>query len=217
MAERVAKAKAQVVQQPVAPPQDTKAWAGLDSLAVPTSFSPSQPSKSKLSGIDNDWLFDSSARTTQVEPSIPKPSADDWGLEDFISRPKPSDEAPPAPSPHGNSLLDLDDFKSSSERNEGPASSTRNIQPSRSDTPGDFDFGDRENALLGDDSGSDDDILGDLVRPVPERSAERPFPPVCGVSLTGQACTDLLTILFPGCPTRKQISLSPTPSRWSDC
>ena len=212
IAEKAAKAKAQVIQQPAPPSHSTEAWAGLDSLAATASFSSSQPLKSKLSRIDDDWLLNSSTSPTRVEPS----SADDWGLEDFISSPKPSGGATPAPSSRGKSLLDLDDFKSSSERDHAPDSSAQNLPPSRSDTPGDFDFGDRENALLDEDSGSDNDILGDLSRPVYERPAERPLPLVCGVSLTGQTSTDLLTTLFPGCRTHTEITLSPTPSCWSD-
>jgi hypothetical protein len=185
MAEKAARAKAQVVQQPVVSPHGTKTWAGLDSLAGTSSFSSSQPSKPKSSGIGDDWLFDASTSSPPVEPSPPDPPNDDWGLDDFISRPKPSDEVPPAPSSHGKSLLDLDDFQSSSERDQSFSSSAQTHPPSRSDTPGDFDFGDRENALLDDDSGSDDDILGGLGRPVQERPAERLTPSVCGVSLTG--------------------------------
>jgi hypothetical protein len=217
MAEKAAKAKAQVIRQPVPPSQSTKAWAGLDSLANTASFSSSQPTNSKFSRTDDDWLFDSSTSSAQVEPSPPEPSIDDWGLEDFISGPKPSVEATtPAPSSRGKSLLDLDDFRSSSERDHGLNSSAQNLPPSRSDTPGDFDFGDRENALLDEDSGSDDDVLGDLGRSAHERPAERPLPPVCGVSLTGQTSTDLLTTLFPGCRTHTENALSPTPSSWTD-
>ena len=214
IAEKAAKAKAQVIQQPVIPsqPHSTKAWAGLDSLAGTASFSSSQPSKPKSSGTGDDWLLDSSTSSALVEPSPPNPLTDDWGLDDFISRPKPSDEAPPAPSSRGKSLLALDD----SDRDQGFSSSAQNHPPSRSDTPGDFDFGNRENALLDDDSESDDDILGGLSRPVQDRPAERPTPPVCGVSLTGQECTDLLTILFPGYRARTQNTLSATPSYWSD-
>lgn len=213
IAEKAAKAKAQVIQQPVIPSHSTKAWAGLDSLARTASFSSSQPSKPKSSGAGDDWLLDSSTIPALVEPSPPDPlTDDDWGLDDFISRPKPSDEAPLAPSSRGKSLLGLDD----SDRDQGFSSSAQNHPPSRSDTPGDFDFGNRENALLDDDSESDDDILGGLGRPAQERPAERPTPPVCGVSLTGHECTDLLTIIFPGYRARTQNTLSATPSYWSD-
>ncbi|KIK34429.1 hypothetical protein CY34DRAFT_17729 [Suillus luteus UH-Slu-Lm8-n1] len=56
-------------------------------------------------------------------------------------------------------LWDLDDFDSSSHSNPPNAL--------RSRTPGGFDFGDREDGLLENHSdGSNDDILGDLARPV---------------------------------------------------
>ena len=216
IAEKAAKAKAQAIQQPVVPSQSTKTWAGLDSLAGTTSFPSSQPSKPKSSGIDDDWLFDSSTSSAPVGPSPPNPLADDWGLDDFVSGPKPSDKAPPAPSSRGKSLLDLDDFQSSSERDRGFSSSAQKHPPSHSDTPGDFDFGDRENALLDDDSGSDDDVLGGLGLPVQERPTERPTPPVCGVSLTGRECTDLLTILFPGYRARTQNAFPAASSHRSD-
>ncbi|KAG1727805.1 hypothetical protein EDB19DRAFT_174280 [Suillus lakei] len=65
-----------------------------------------------------------------------------------ISRKKPA-----------GTLWDLDDFDSSSHSN-SPI-------PPRSRTPGNFDFGDREDGLLETHSDdSNDDILGDLARPV---------------------------------------------------
>jgi len=183
MAEKAARAKTLVVQQPVVPVHNTTAWAGLDSLAGPAKFSSTQASKSTSSRIDDDWIFGSSTSSTPaVSTPASNPLTDDWGLEDFVSQPKPSVEVPPEPSSQGKSLWDLDDFESPSERDQGVTSSTQNLPPPRSRTPGDFDFGDRENALLDDDSGSDDDILGGLGRSVHERPAERPFPTVCGVS-----------------------------------
>jgi hypothetical protein len=196
IAEKAAKARAQAIQQPALPQHNSTAWAGLDSLAKATSFSSPQTYKSKSPGIDDDWPFDSSTSSTHVEsPSALKPSTDDWGLGDFVSRPKPSSEASPEPPSQGKSLWDMDVFTSSSERDQGVTSSVHDSAPPRSGTPGDFDFGDRENALLDDDSGSDNDILGDLGRPLQERPVAGPFLPVCAVSPTGQTCTDLLTRL----------------------
>lgn len=183
IAEKAARARAQVVQQPAAPLHNSTAWAGLDSLAGATSFSSPQTSRSKSSGIDDDWLFDSSANPTHVgSASALKSPTDDWSLGDFISRPKSSSNASPEPPSQGKSLWDLDDFTSSSERDPGITSSVQDYAPPRSRTPGDFDFGDRENALLDDDSGSDNDVLGDLARP-----AAGHFLPVCAVSATGHA------------------------------
>ena len=39
-------------------------------------------------------------------------------------------------------------------------------EPTRSGTPGDFDFGNREDQLLGNDSSDEEDLLGELGRPV---------------------------------------------------
>lgn len=220
MAEKAAKAKT-IHQQPATPLYDTTAWAGLDSLAGATSSSSSssQMFKSVSSGLDDDWIFGSSTSSAQAEsaPTL-KPSTDDWGLDSFVSPPKSSSESPGEPSSQGKSLWDLDDFKSSSEGDQDVTSSAQKFPPSHSDTPGDFDFGDREDALLNDDSGSDDDILGDLGRAVHEQPvlARRPLPPVCDVSLTRQTCTDFLTIIFLGCGPRISKTLPPTPSYWSN-
>ncbi|KAI0303919.1 hypothetical protein BC826DRAFT_1089214 [Russula brevipes] len=181
MAEKAAKVKPQVPQQPAVAMQlhSTTAWAGLDTLAGVASFSSPPASKSTASEIDDDdWLFGSSTNSAQAEStSSSKPQTDDWGLGDFAPLPKPSSEAPPEPNIKGKSPWDLDDLISSPERDLGATSSAQNQPPSRSHTPGDFDFGDRERGLLDDDSGSEDDVLGDLSRPVYERPAGRPFPP----------------------------------------
>ncbi|KAH9045242.1 hypothetical protein EDB85DRAFT_1905570 [Lactarius pseudohatsudake] len=159
IAEQAARANARVIQQPPKPPQTSSAWAGLDSLAGGASFSSSLQHKPATPEVDDDWIFGST--TTPA----PIPSDDDLGIEDFVSRPKSSDDPlPPRPS-KANSLWDLDDFNSTSNHGHPISSPASNLPPSRSDTPGDFDFGDRENALLDDDSGSDDDILGDLGKP----------------------------------------------------
>jgi hypothetical protein len=216
IAEKAARARAQVIQQPAVPQHDT-AWAGLDSLAGATSFSSSQASKSTSSVIDDDWPFDSSTGFTHVEStSTLTPSTDEWSFGDFASRPKPSSEAAPEPSRQEKSLWDLDDFKSPSERDQRVTSSAQDLPQPRSGTPGDFDFGNRENALLDDDSGSDSDILGGLGRPVHERPAARPLPPVCAVFPTRQRYTDLLTVLFPGCHARTREIFPSTPSYWSN-
>ncbi|KAH9049618.1 hypothetical protein EDB84DRAFT_1585427 [Lactarius hengduanensis] len=159
IAEQAARANARVIQQPPIPPQTSSAWAGLDSLAGGASFSSSLQHKPATPEVDDDWIFGST--TTPA----PKPSNDDLGIEDFVSRPQPSDDPLPPRPAKANSLWDLDDFNSTSNQGRRISSPASNLPPSRSDTPGDFDFGDRENALLDDDSGSDDDILGDLGKP----------------------------------------------------
>ncbi|KAH9179527.1 hypothetical protein EDB89DRAFT_2062591 [Lactarius sanguifluus] len=159
IAEQAARANTRVIQQPPIPPQTSSAWAGLDSLAGGASFTSSLQHKPATPEADDDWIFGSTTTPASM------PLNDDSGIEDFVSRPKPSDDPlPPRPS-KANSLWDLDDFNSTSNQGHRISSPASNLPPSRSDTPGDFDFGDRENALLDDDSGSDDDILGDLGKP----------------------------------------------------
>jgi hypothetical protein len=114
---------------------------------------------------------------------------DDWGLSDFVSAPSttktPSPQPPSQPQSRtqsqSQSIWDLDEFTSPSASHSSaslphdnpPAPPTiREPQPqARSHTPGDdfsFDFGDREDRLLGDDNDShdEDDILGVLSKPV---------------------------------------------------
>ena len=173
IAEQAAKANTRVIQQPHIPPQTTSAWAGLDSLAGGASFSSSLQPKPTTPEVDDDWIFGS------APTPAPKPLSDDLGLEDFVSRPKPSGETPPPRSSKANSLWDLDDFNSASDQGRRLSSPASNLPLPRSGTPGDFDFGDRENALLDDDSGSDDDILGDLSKPPREPPTARPSHSVC--------------------------------------
>lgn len=209
IAEKAAKARTQVIQQPTAPIHNSTAWAGLDSLAGATSFSSSQTSESKSSGIDDDWPFDSSTSSTYVKSASALKSS-------TVSRQKPSSEAGPELPSQGKSLWDLEDFTSSPAQDQGITSPVQDFTPPRSGTPGDFDFGDRENALLDDDSGSDNDILGDLSRPVQEPLAAGLFLPVCAVSPIAQTCADLLTLTFPACHTLTQTTLPSTPSYWPD-
>ena len=172
IAEQAARANTRAIQQPSIPPQNTSAWVGLDSLAGGASFSSSLQPKPTTPEVDDDWIFGS------APAPVPNPPSDDLGLEDFVSRPKPSGETPPSRSTKANSLWDLDDFNSVSDQDRRISSPASNLPPSRSDTPGDFDFGDRENALL-DDSGSDDDILGDLGKPPREQPTARHSQLVC--------------------------------------
>lgn len=167
MAEQAARANARVIQRPPAQPQSASAWVGLDSLAGGASFPPSLQPKPASPEVDDDWIFGSATTPTS------KPSNDDLRLGGFVSRSKPSGEALPPRSSKTNSLWDLDGFNSASDQGHRISSPASNVPPSRSDTPGDFDFGDRENALLDDGSGSDDDILGDLGRPAREQPTAR--------------------------------------------
>ncbi|KAH9994148.1 hypothetical protein BJV74DRAFT_884270 [Russula compacta] len=131
MAEKVAKAKTQGThQQPATSLYNTTAWAGLDSLAGASSSSSSQTFKSTSSGLDDDWLFGSSTNFAQAESApTSKLSTHDWGLDDFVSPPKSSSEAPGVLSSQGKSLWDLDDFKSSSKGDQGDTSSAQTFPP----------------------------------------------------------------------------------------
>lgn len=154
MAERAAAAQKAKLQQTLAPPKVTaplpSAWDGLDSLARPSATS--RPSPSRSPQVDFDFSAFASSSSTVVKSPV---EDDDWGVPDStIPQPQSTSLKKPA-----GALWDLDDFDSSSP-------SDHPIPP-RSRTPGDFDFGDREDGLLETHSdGSNDDILGDLARPV---------------------------------------------------
>ncbi|KZT70255.1 hypothetical protein DAEQUDRAFT_756423 [Daedalea quercina L-15889] len=174
MAERAAHAererREQMQQNHTVARQAANAWAGLDSLGeFAASPKPSAPAQTSVPE-DDDWLFGSESEKPSVSHAkvastkSPSPPKDDWGLDDFISQ--PAAPKPTSAQPSGQSLLDLDEF------NPIPAthSSRASSQPpaARSNTPGDFDFGDREDGLL-DNQSDDDDILGELGKPVSQR------------------------------------------------
>ncbi|KAI0711020.1 hypothetical protein C8T65DRAFT_739591 [Cerioporus squamosus] len=127
--------------------------------------------------------FSGSTAFSRPASKSPQPASaldDDWGFGDLTSQPAaaPATTGKAAPA---SDLLGFDDFT--------PASSSRKPSPPappRSGTPGDFDFGDREDGLLGSHS-DDDDILGDLGKPVEQLVAKRstrntpsPQPPQSG-------------------------------------
>ncbi|KIJ57961.1 hypothetical protein HYDPIDRAFT_34639, partial [Hydnomerulius pinastri MD-312] len=188
------------------------AWDGLDSLAQtarPAAVSPPQD--------DFDFAFESAPTTTnKASTSLVDNNDDDWGLSEFSS---PQSKSPsittttaptskPASTSKPQTLWDLDDFVS-------PSSQTA---PSRSQTgtPGDFDFGNREDALLGgdDSDGEDtfgisgaatrqeDDILGDLGKPV-----VRPYLPHMAHTHTIHDTNTMLTL-----PQTTSTRPSPVPS-----
>ena len=144
--------------------QASSAWAGLDALggsSIATSTKASSPSHDPLDDLGFGSFSHAPAPARQASKS-PQPASaldDDWGFGDFSSQLASSTKAAPA-----SDLLGLDDF--------APASSSRqSSSPApRSNTPGDFDFGDREDGLLGNQS-DEDDILGDLGKPVEQLAA----------------------------------------------
>ncbi|KAI0053764.1 hypothetical protein FA95DRAFT_1579387 [Auriscalpium vulgare] len=149
--------------------------AADDLLASPPKNRSSSPH------LDDDWLFGSAPPTKAAAPA-PKPHVaqedDGWGLDEFVSRPKqrPSRSSPPS---NTKSLFDHFDAESEPAAPVPSRPATRGSVLSRSNTPGDFDFGDRENALLDDDSDDADDILGNLSRPVDD-APRRPSAPPSG-------------------------------------
>ncbi|KAL1704477.1 hypothetical protein EV121DRAFT_259565 [Schizophyllum commune] len=151
--------------------QTSSAWAGLDALAASSKPSPA-PAPSASSGLDDLLGFTSSSPAPAPAKPTPPPTSpphdDDWGLGDFgSSKPSPAPARSPPPATKSGSLWDLDDFASPS---------ANGASRSRADTPSkDFDFGNREDhdgLLHG--SGDEEDILGDLARPVDQVAKPRP-------------------------------------------
>ena len=126
-------------------------------MAASTSSSKPQTSNGLFDdfGFDTPSLAPTAAPVPTKSPQPPPADDDDWGLGDFASAapaaaPPPSNKQSKAPR---GDLLGLDDFLSGA--------------PSQaSDSPGDFDFGNREDGLLNNQSDGEDDILGDLGKPV---------------------------------------------------
>ncbi|TFK33258.1 hypothetical protein BDQ12DRAFT_658124 [Crucibulum laeve] len=177
IAERAAQAEKQRLEQMQRRQQEVKkqasAWDGLDTLGI----SNAKPSSSSSSAMDDDWGFGSSLAAPASKPTpqrTPPPPVvavdDDWGLSEFSTAPIPQSQPPPSRSTSQTSkspsLWDLDEFSS-------PPSAARSPSPPipakrRPDSPGDFDFGDREDGdgLLDSNSQDEDDILGVLSKPV---------------------------------------------------
>ena len=153
----------------------SSAWAGLDALGA--SSTTTHTSSAGHDPLD-DLGFGAFSSGTSAPPKATKPAhaGDDWGLEDFISQPAP------APAPTGKSassskiddLLAFDDFAGPSGSHHSPSPA-----PQRSNTPGEFDFGNREDRLLDNQSSDEDDILGDLSKPVEKLAAVRGCNPMC--------------------------------------
>lgn len=163
-------------QQSVKQPQAAlSAWAGLDSLASPSTTTTFR--MGSVGTLDDDWGLGapaaapqkaSAVRTTKATPSpVVVQDDDDWGLGDFgsarpsVSAPKPQHSTSSQPK---GSIWDLDEFGSEPVSASPPPLKSKELQ--RTDSPGDFDFGDREDGLLDKDSGDEDDILGVLAKPV---------------------------------------------------
>lgn len=195
MAERAVLAqKTKVMQNSAAsariePAHTSSLWDGLDALARPTAASPRPPASTPGHATPQDSFdfgFDDvhAAKAVPSTTSPPNNAAienDDWGLSD-IDSPPPSESrsadvfTKPVSGSKPTTLWDLDEFGSPKPQISQPPPQV----PARSlaVTPGDFDFGDREDGLLGGDNSDAedtfgirdrhprDDILGDLGKPV---------------------------------------------------
>ncbi|KDQ63933.1 hypothetical protein JAAARDRAFT_27601 [Jaapia argillacea MUCL 33604] len=174
-------------------------WDGLDSLGARNS-SPAIPNKPQ----EDDWAFGFSAPTLAPSPAPVKPSQavslDDWGFDEFAS---PASSSNPTQSPAPSSqpqkkqatIWDFDDLVSPSPSVSSPQPSipsrplqsrtpntTNSTHQSGTNTPGDFDFGDREDNLLdssddemggGREAGAVDDGWGELDRPVRNKASPK--------------------------------------------
>ena len=183
MAEQVAKAERERKEKQLNPGQrvatkaQSSAWSGLDSLGTASTLTP--PSKKVNPQDDFDWIFDAPApafsKPTPPPPTTKQPSViaaedDDWGLSDFASRstPAPAPSAPRQQTAKPSSIWDLEDVEHSNQ-----PSPPRKV--TRPNSPGeDFDFGNREDRLLGNDSNDEDEILGSLSNPVDRAPPRRP-------------------------------------------
>lgn len=174
----------QAQRQQQAAQERAAAWAGLDSLAS-SSMSPSlAPSKPvDASPAEDDWGFAGLGTAAASKPSS-RPAAppqtstlddDDWGLGDFSSaNPSTSSSSNVQSSSRSSnaktsqSIWDMDEFASPT---------TAPAARSRPDSPGDFDFGEREDRLMAGEESDGNDILGDLGKPA-DRLAVRVSPQV---------------------------------------
>ena len=152
------------------------AWSGLDSLGTTSTLTP--PPKQATPQDDFDWIFDPTASTSSkpappppTKPSVIAADDDDWGLSDFGPTPTPA-PAPSAPQPQAvktSSIWDFEDAEHSDQSSPPPRKVTR------SNSPGDdFDFGNREDRLLDNDSNDEDEILGSLSKPASSAPSRRP-------------------------------------------
>ncbi|KAI0076919.1 hypothetical protein K474DRAFT_1662302 [Panus rudis PR-1116 ss-1] len=156
------------------PQQSHDAWAGLDSLAAPSASLSSNATPSSSAQTQEDiWDFGlaSAPKPSAPAPAVSQPTPtlddDDFGLGEFTSKPAASQPMSLSNEPP-SSQKDIWDFDEFSSPPVQASKTPRSPEPSikRSNSPGDFDFGDREGALLDGQSDDEDDILGDLTKPV---------------------------------------------------
>ena len=172
LAEKQKQASAAQAKTPAA--QVSSAWAGLDALGGGTSGTSSAKSSTAFQDPLDDLGFGSfsstppASRPPSKSPQPPPATDDDW-LGDFaITKPSAPSASKPKSASTAHTLLDWDEFESNPPNH--PSTSQSKTQ---NDTLGDFDFGDKEDGLLGDQSGDEDDILGDLGKPLEQLQAVR--------------------------------------------
>ena len=209
MAQRAAQAERQkseqLLRQQKTSQHTSAAWAGLDALGAST---PSGTNGSSSNTQEDEWGFEFASpapQATQPKRASSAPKAtvavddDDWGLGDFGSQPAPSKAQPtpvrPAPVSQKStgSLWDLDEFTSPSSQDARKPSPEPPIN--RSSTPGDFDFGDREDGLLNDRSDDEDDILGDLGKPVDRIKVTKAPSVRSGLTIAVYGCSNIICLL----------------------
>jgi hypothetical protein len=103
-----------------------------------------------------------------LSPTSPQRS-DAWSQIDVLAAPRPSLASTVQPAA-GLDPFDLDFLSGTEETPPQPASYQPTPPRSRGRTPGDFDFNERESFDSGMSTG-DDDILGDLAKPIVDRVA----------------------------------------------
>lgn len=164
IAERAAKVEQEKIESLVKQQESVNTrgspWRGLESLDS-TSAVGQKLSATSQNGFDDEWIFDapviakhSQASSSRSPPVLQQHIDDDndWGLSDFTSAPTPQTSKSATVS---RLLWDLD------ETHRTPSPPRRQ----QTNSPGDFDFGDREDRLLDDDSNDEDDVLGVLSKP----------------------------------------------------
>jgi hypothetical protein len=197
MAERAAKVEKErrdkllsSAKKPPTKPQ-SPAWVGLDSLGATPSFTPPPKQATPQRQGSFDWLFDTPVPTssksappppsTSTPPAVPDEDDEDWGLSDFAPKPTVAPPTPRQQTANPSSIWDLEDIDHS---NKPPPLSRKSNRPN---SPGeDFDFGNREDRLLDNDSNDEGDVLGSLSKPLSGVPPRRPpvsscTPPILAV------------------------------------
>lgn len=147
-------------------------WAGLDSLADLTLDSPT-PHPNGPSSLRP--ARKSAPQTARQKTTPLVPVDDDWGLKDSVRTRTPPALAPvrssltqaPIPVTETKTLIwDLEDFSSGVNFASNNLINTSHA-PLPTNRPGSFDFGDRNDQSINEvNSPTEDDILGDLGKPV---------------------------------------------------